>query len=211
MKRLVFRLWGRSIIWLTGWKVVGIKEPLPIKSVVVAAPHTSNFDFLLARSAFEILDMPVRFTIKKEWMGFPLGWLLKALGAIAIDKSVRQGEKKGSSVESMAALFSEYEKLAILVTPEGTRSLRTEWRTGFYHVAKSAGVPLVLGYLDYKKKEAGIGKIFLPGDNFESDMKEIMAFYEGISARFPAKFSTDIRYSAKTLPGEDSGMLTDQT
>lgn len=194
MKNLIFRIWGKSILRLWGWKVKAVQAELPQKCVVVAAPHTSNFDFLIARSAFEILEMPVRFTIKKEWMGFPLGWLLRALGAIAIDKSVRNGEKKGSSVEAMAALFDSHEKLAILVTPEGTRSLRTEWRTGFYHVARQAGVPLVLGYLDYKKKEAGIGKIFFPGNDMEADMAMIMKFYSGVRARFPENFSTDIRY-----------------
>jgi 1-acyl-sn-glycerol-3-phosphate acyltransferase len=194
MKNLIFRIWGKCILHFWGWKVKAVQEELPKRCVVVAAPHTSNFDFLIARSAFEILEMPVRFTIKKEWMGFPLGWLLRALGAIAIDRSVRPGEKKGSSVEAMAALFETNEKLAILITPEGSRSLRTEWRTGFYHVARLAGVPLVLGYLDYGKKEAGIGKILFPGDDFESDMASIMEFYSGIQARFPDKFSTDIRY-----------------
>ena len=195
MKNLVFRIWGKSILRLWGWKVKAVQEELPERCVVVAAPHTSNFDFLIARSAFEILEMPVRFTIKKEWMGFPLGWLLRALGAIAIDRSVRAGEKKGSSVGAMAALFDSKEKLAILITPEGSRSLRTEWKTGFYHVARLAGVPLVLGYLDYEKKEAGIGKIIFPGDDFESDMALIMEFYSGIRAKFPEQFSTDLRYT----------------
>jgi 1-acyl-sn-glycerol-3-phosphate acyltransferase len=200
MKKLIFRIWGKCILGLTGWKVVGPEGELPKQCVVVAAPHTSNFDFLIARSAFEILEMPVRFTIKKEWMGFPLGWLFRALGAIAIDKSVRIGKKKGSSVEAMASLFESHEKLAILVTPEGTRSLRTEWRTGFYHVARLAGVPLVLGYLDYEKKEAGIGKIINPGEDMDSDMAEIMKFYAGVKARFPEKFSVDLRYFKPTLP-----------
>jgi hypothetical protein len=97
----------------------------------------------------------------------------------------------------MANLFREHEKLAVLVTPEGSRSLRTEWKTGFYHVARLASVPMVLGYLDYQKKEAGIGKIIYPGEDMEKDMKEIMEFYKGINARFPEKFSTDLRYSKK--------------
>lgn len=196
MIRLIFKLWGHCILLFTGWKVVrNGYDQLPEKCVVVAAPHTSNYDFWIARSAFEKLEMPVRFTIKKEWMGFPLGWLFRALGAIGIDPAVRSGEKKGSGVESMAALFEKNGKLAILVTPEGTRSKRTEWRTGFYHVAKLAKVPLVLGYMDYEKKEAGIGKILSPGEDMEADMKEIMNFYKGVKPRFPEKFSVDLRYS----------------
>lgn len=196
MQGLIFRIWGKSIIFFSGWKVVWKDlRPVPEKCVVVAAPHTSNFDFVIARAAFEVLGIPVRFTIKKEWMGFPQGWLLGSLGAIAIDREPKNASGRVSNVEAMAALFSANEKLAILVTPEGTRSLRTEWKTGFYFVAKSAGVPLVLGYLDYKKKEAGIGKILFPGDDMEADMREIMAFYAGVSARFPEKFATDLRYS----------------
>jgi len=196
MLGFIFKIWGKSIIFFSGWKVVwkGL-GPLPEKCVVVAAPHTSNFDFVIARAAFEVLGMPVRFTIKREWMGFPLGWLLRSLGAIAIDREPKKESGRISNVEAMAALFSANEKLAILVTPEGTRSLRTEWKTGFYYVAKTAGVPLVLGYLDYKKKEAGIGKILFPGDDMEADLREIMAFYAGVSARFPEKFSIDLRYS----------------
>jgi 1-acyl-sn-glycerol-3-phosphate acyltransferase len=185
-------------MYLSGWKVVrNGHEVLPEKCVVVAAPHTSNFDFPIARSAFEILRMPVRFTIKKEWLGFPLGWLMRSLGAIGIDRNPEGGENKFSQVEAMANLFREHEKLAVLVTPEGSRSLRTEWKTGFYHVARLASVPMVLGYLDYQKKEAGIGKIIYPGEDMEKDMKEIMEFYKGINARFPEKFSTDLRYSKK--------------
>lgn len=191
----IFNFWGRSILFFSGWKVVrNGHDILPEKCVVVAAPHTSNFDFPIARSAFEILKMPVRFTIKKEWMGFPLGWLMRSLGAIPIDREPKEGRDRISQVEAMAKLFEGKEKLAVLVTPEGTRSLRKEWKTGFYHVAKQAGVPLVLGYLDYLNKEAGIGKILYPGDDFESDMQEIMRFYAGIHARYPKNFSVDLRY-----------------
>jgi 1-acyl-sn-glycerol-3-phosphate acyltransferase len=198
MAAWIFSIWGRCIMYLSGWKVVrNGHEVLPEKCVVVAAPHTSNFDFPIARSAFEILRMPVRFTIKKEWLGFPLGWLMRSLGAIGIDRNPEGGENKFSQVEAMANLFREHEKLAVLVTPEGSRSLRTEWKTGFYHVARLASVPMVLGYLDYQKKEAGIGKIIYPGEDMEKDMKEIMEFYKGINARFPEKFSTDLRYSKK--------------
>jgi 1-acyl-sn-glycerol-3-phosphate acyltransferase len=195
MLSLVFSITGRAILFISGWKVVknGI-DTIPEKCVVVAAPHTSNWDFPIARSAFEILKMPVRFTIKKEWMGFPMGWLMRELGAIGIDRNRTKGETSKSQVEAMADLFSRYPKLAILITPEGTRSKRTEWKTGFYHVARIAGVPLVLGYMDYKKKETGIGKIIHPGENMDADLKEIMEFYQQIHARFPDKFSVDTRY-----------------
>ena len=82
-----------------------------------------------------------------------------------------------------------------MVTPEGTRSLRTKWKTGFYHTAAGAGVPIALGYLDYKNKEAGVGKIIYPSGDMKRDMKEIMDFYKNIPAKFPEKFSVDTEFA----------------
>lgn len=91
-------------------------------------------------------------------------------------------------------IYLEHEVLSVAVTPEGTRALRTEWKTGFWHTAKLAGVPICLGYLDYKKKEAGVGKTIWPSDDLEKDMREIMAFYKTITPCHPELFSLDKRY-----------------
>lgn len=87
----------------------------------------------------------------------------------------------------------------MLITPEGTRSRQTTWKTGFYHVAKTAGVPIALGYLDYQEKVAGIGKILWPGEDMETDMKTIMAFYQDKHPKFPEKFAIDDRYQPDSL------------
>jgi len=195
MKNLIFRISGRFIIWILGWKVEQSLKAEFQRCVVVAAPHTSNLDFILARATFEVMNIPVRFTIKEEWTRGFFGKLLVALGAIGIDRRPKSVQDQPISyVDAMANLFLENENLAVLITPEGTRSRSEHWRTGFYYVAKKAGVPIVLGFLDYKNKVSGIGKVIWPSEDMEADMRIIMDFYRNIHARFPEKFSVDVRY-----------------
>jgi 1-acyl-sn-glycerol-3-phosphate acyltransferase len=97
--------------------------------------------------------------------------------------------------QAMINLFDDDKDLVVLVTPEGTRSLRTKWKTGFYHVAVGANVPIGLGYLDYKNKKAGVGKLVYPSGDMHKDMKEIMDFYKNIPAKHPELFSIDTDYA----------------
>jgi 1-acyl-sn-glycerol-3-phosphate acyltransferase len=177
------RLLSKLIFWLSGWKIVG-KNPKELKKfVMVAAPHTSNWDFVYARAAYYLMDIRLKYTIKKELFFFPLGLFLKAVGGIAIDRS----KKKGNMVKQMAAYFNEWDELALLVTPEGTRSYAKEWKKGFYFIALEAKVPIVLGYLDYAKKEAGVGPTIHPSGDIEADLITIKNFYKTITPRFPEK------------------------
>jgi 1-acyl-sn-glycerol-3-phosphate acyltransferase len=188
---------AQTIFKIAGWKFVPNPDPAVNRSVMIAAPHTSNWDLLYALAAFKLMNLPVRFTIKKEWMIFPVGPFLAYFGAIPIDRSPKvPGQPRKSMVEAMAEIFAGKSKISVMVTPEGTRSLRTEWKTGFYYVAKEAGVPIALGYLDYAKKEAGVGPLVYPSDNMEADMRKIMDFYAPIPGKFPEKFSVDVRYHA---------------
>ena len=184
MGKLLARLW----FWITGWKVVGSYPANVPKCVMIAAPHTSNWDLVYARAAFFVLEVPVRYTIKKEMMKFaPLGWLLKKLGAIPIERNKERARRLGQSsmVQSMIDLFDQHDELVILVTPEGTRKFVPKWRTGFYYTAVQAGVPIVLGYLDYKKKHAGIGPTIYPSGNIQEDMYKILNFYAGLTPKYP--------------------------
>ncbi len=175
----------------TGWTVDSNLPPEIKKCIIIAAPHTSNWDFWYTMASFAIYRMKIRFTVKKEWMQFPFSLLMKPLGGIAIDRTPRKDESdRKSFVEAMIDLFRENEELIILITPEGTRSHRNKWKTGFYHVAQGAGVPICLGYVDYVKKKAGIGKVIYPKD-YVTDMREIMAFYGQITAKFPENFAVD--------------------
>lgn len=164
--------------------------------VMIAAPHTSNWDALYARLALKALGVNVRLTIKDSYMKLPFGPFVRAMGGIGIDRTPKNaGEPRLSMVQVMTDLFKQHPKLVMLVTPEATRAKQEEWKTGFYHVAISAGVPIALAYMDYAKKKTGVGKIVYPTGDYEKDMAEIMDFYAQISAKFPEKFSVDKRYS----------------
>jgi len=182
---LIFKIAG----WSVNWKLPeGVH-----RCVMIAAPHTSNWDFFYARLAFYQLQIPLRFTVKKEWLRFPVGGLMRAMGAIGIDRTPKNpGDERPSMTEAMAQLFTDNDRLVVMVTPEGTRKLRTEWKTGFYYVAVKAGVPVGLGYLDYQKKEAGVGKMVYPSGDRDKDLREIMDFYRPIVGKHPEKFSVDI-------------------
>ena len=179
-----------------GWKLnPNYPEGLD-RCVMVAAPHTSNWDFVFALGVFHILKIPIRFAMKKEMLFFPFNIIFGALGALSIDRSPKdKASPRKSTVEAMAELFEKHQRLCLLIAPEGTRSLRKKWKTGFYYTALKAGVPIALGYVDYQKKEAGIGKKITPTGDLEGDMKEIMAFYKDIKAKYPENFSLDQDYA----------------
>ena len=120
-------------------------------------------------------------------MFFPMNLVLKLFGVIPVDRSKTTGSlsKKNSMVDAMVQLFNDRDELVIMITPEGTRKYAKRWKSGFYHVAKRAGVPIVLGYLDYQKKHAGIGPVVHPGDDMDQDLETIREFYRGVKGKFP--------------------------
>ncbi|WP_087543933.1 1-acyl-sn-glycerol-3-phosphate acyltransferase [Acinetobacter sp. WCHA29] len=180
---------------LMGWELDNHWDLNVDQCVMIAAPHTSNWDALYARLALKALGVNVRLTIKDSYMKFPFGPFVRAMGGIGIDRSVKQeGQARPSMVQLMSDLFKTHPKLVMLVTPEGTRAKQEQWKTGFYHVATNAGVPIALAYMDYAKKKTGVGKIVYPTGDYEKDMVEIMSFYADINAKFPEKFSVDQRY-----------------
>ena len=180
---------------LMGWETDNQWPQGLEQCVMIAAPHTSNWDAVYARLALKVLGVNVRITIKDSYMKFPLGPFVRAMGGIGIDRSPKkEGQARASMVQLMADLFKEHPHLVMLVTPEGTRAKQENWKTGFYHIAMTAGVPIALAYMDYKKKRAGVGKIIHPTGNYEQDMQEIMQFYANIEPKFPENFSVDVRY-----------------
>ena len=178
-----------------GWKANPVFPKEATKCVLMAAPHTTNWDTFYLKMGMWVLDIPMKFTVKDDWTKFPLGLFMKPLGAMGIDRSPKKGVARASYVDQMVEIIKSKEKIAMVVAVEGSRSLRKKWKMGFYHTALKAEVPLCFGYLDYKKKEAGIGGVIYPTGNIAEDMKEINKFYEKIHAKFPEKFSLDERYS----------------
>jgi len=183
----------KLIFKMLGWKVNYSYPPEAKRCVLIAAPHTTNWDGFYLRLGMWLLDIPMKFTIKDDWTKFPLGGLVKALGGMGIDRS-GNSKQKVSYVDQMVKLIQDNESIAMVVAAEGTRSLRKRWKMGFYHTAMKAEVPLCFGYLDYDKKEAGIGGMLVPTGDIEADMKVINNFYKDIKGKYPEKFSLDERY-----------------
>ena len=171
-----------------GWKIQGKLPPDIKKGVLIAAPHTSNWDYIYALGACNKLKVPIKLLIKKVWVEvFLIGSLIKGAGGIGVDRS-----QKLNLVDSLADLLSTGDDIMMMIPPEGTRKLVKQWKTGFYYVALKAKVPIVLSFLDYKNKIAGIGPHFMPTGNFEKDMQILKDFYKDKSAKFPEKFCLDI-------------------
>lgn len=184
-QRFMWRFISRILFFVSGWKVEGDYPEEVKKAVLIAAPHTSNWDFIFSRAGLFLMNAPVKFLIKKEWVEGPAGFLLKKLGAIPVDRSATG--RTTSFVDEISNLFPKYDKLAVMIAPEGTRKRVTRWRSGFYHIALKANVPILFGYLDYKKKNAGVGGVFYPTGNFEEDLEKIKDFYKTVTAKYPDK------------------------
>lgn len=181
----IWKSFGKFTLKVLGWKVVGNIPENINKCVIAVAPHTCIDDFILGRLAYCSIDKPVKFLIKKEFFDNPfLRPLLKKLGGIPVDRS-----RSNNTVNQVAALFKQYETLNIVLTPEGTRKLVNSWKRGFYYIAVKAHVPIVMGFLDYKKKELGFGPIFYPSGNYDEDWKIMEKFYRGITAKYPELYN----------------------
>ena len=178
--RRAIALW---LYGLAGWKVEGT-APEQDKMVIIAAPHTSNWDLPF------MLGVAYKFRIRINWMGKdslfkpPFGWLMKALGGIPIDRS-----KANNVVTQMVDIYDKADQLAVAIPPEGTRSKVRVWKTGFYNIAHGAGVPIAFGFLDYDRKVGGIGGVFTTTGDYDKDIEEIKAFYAEIIAKHEAKYN----------------------
>jgi 1-acyl-sn-glycerol-3-phosphate acyltransferase len=180
----LIRWLAQQLFNLLGWKIVGELPPGLHKAVLVMAPHTSNWDFFYGMTTVLIKRVPAKFAIKKEAMFFPLGYILKKIGAIPIDRQRKKVEST-TQVDKLIHIVRNHQKLMLIIAPEGTRKYTPRWRTGFYHIAIKARIPLILGYLDYAKKHAGIGPVFYPTGHMEQDIQAIQSFYMDKTAKFP--------------------------
>jgi len=177
--------WGNSIArWLmrlTGWRI-HVLPPHTTRYVVIGAPHTSNWDFLLALALIYFENLPIRIMGKDTLFRWPLGIFMRAIGAIPVNRRERT-----SMVDQIAARFEQEQSLIIGIAPEGTRSNANHWRSGFYYIALKAKVPIVMAYLDYGNKVVGIGPSIKPTGDIDADFDKIRDFYSGIKGKFPQK------------------------
>lgn len=175
---------ARWWLGLTNWKVVG-EVPKDLKRfVVIGAPHTSNWDLYGAVFGAMALDFQGKWLGKKQLFRFPFGGLMRWLGGIPVDRS-----KSTNMVDFAANLLKESDDLGLIIPPEGTRSRAAKWKTGFYYIAHQAGVPILCGIMDYKKKEVGIARIFTPTGDIHEDIKAIREIYKDVEGRYPENTS----------------------
>ena len=170
---------GNSVLRMFNWKTEGEIPNLP-KFVVVGAPHTSNWDFVYAMAYIFSTDLKAYWMGKHTLFKQPYGGFMRKLGGISIDRRAPRG-----TVEQMVDIFNAHDKLVLLIPPEGTRKKVEAWKTGFYHIAHGANVPIVLAYLDYKRKVVGIGSTLTPSGDVAADMERIQTFYRDIPGKYP--------------------------
>jgi 1-acyl-sn-glycerol-3-phosphate acyltransferase len=182
----LLRGFSLAFLQLTGWKVEGALPPQAAKSVFIAAPHTSNWDLPYT------LMVAFALRLNPYWMGKhtlfkgPFGPVMRWLGGIAVNR-----EQSNNLVAASAQAIRDADgPLQLIVPPEGTRSKTRYWKTGFYYIAQTAGVPIVMAYMDYSTKRSGLGPLFQPTGNVDADMAAIKAFYAPFKGKNADQFES---------------------
>ncbi len=169
----ILRAFSLAFLKLTGWTITGSLPPTASKCVLIAAPHTSNWDLPYTLMVGFALELNVYWMGKHTIFKPPFGTVMRWLGGIAVNR-----EQSNNLVEASAQAITDADgPVQLVVPPEGTRSKTRYWKTGFYYIALTAKVPIVLAYMDYATKHSGLGQVFEPTGDVESDMKAIQAFY----------------------------------
>jgi 1-acyl-sn-glycerol-3-phosphate acyltransferase len=177
---------SRLILKLLGWKTIGGVVPEK-KCIIIAAPHTSAWDFIICWLFYTSVGGKAMVLIKKEFFFWPVGYFLKAMGGLPIDRS-----RGANVIKQVVKEFETKDSMHLAITPEGTRKKTTKWKRGFHTIAKLANVPVYAGYSDFEKKEVGIDiRIELTND-INADIKNLRKWYrdKGVVAKFPENFST---------------------
>ena len=164
---------------MRGWKAVG-EVPEPRRFIIIAAPHTSNWDFVYFLGAADALNLKLSFMGKASLFRWPFARLMKDLGGVPIDRS-----QSRDTVQAMADEFARRDEFMLTIAPEGTRGKAGGWKTGFYNIALKAGVPMVQGFMDYKRKVVGLGPAMMPSGDYEKDLAALAAFYAQVTPKHP--------------------------
>jgi 1-acyl-sn-glycerol-3-phosphate acyltransferase len=174
------RKFSGFLLRLFGWEIDKTSPEGIDKCVICMGPHTSNYDFIIGRLAFMQYGVKGSFLIKKELFFPPLGWILKAMGGIPVDRN-----KNNNFTDQAVSHFTNNETMFMVFTPEGTRSYNPKWKKGFYYIAQKANVPIYIGYIDYKNKKGGFLEIFHPTGDVDEDIYYIKSKLSQFEGRFP--------------------------
>jgi 1-acyl-sn-glycerol-3-phosphate acyltransferase len=186
---LLSRLVRKFLVWIyhrNGWKAVG-EVPKERRFVLIAAPHTSNWDFLYFVGLTEDLGIMPHFMGKKSLFRWPVRKFMFDMGGVAVDRASKQ-----NYVEQMIDEFEKRDEFMLTIAPEGTRGKVKAWKTGFYHIAMGAKVPIVIGMMDYSRKTGGLGPAIWPTGDYAADMAQIKKQYDGVIPRHPDRIVKDI-------------------
>ena len=175
------------ILDLLGWEING-EFPDIKKSVVIFAPHTSYWDGFYGKLFLMQFDINYKFLSKKEFFKFPLKYFFNAFGSIPVYKNKEY-------IIQIAQLFDNKKELHIVLSPEGKLAKTTHWKKGFYYMAEKANVPIVVGYIDYKKKELGVKEVITDIGNMNETINKISVMYKNVNAKYPENFATDKRFN----------------
>ncbi len=170
---------------LLGWKE-HVTVPHHDKCIICVAPHTSNWDFIIAQLYYRAIGRRAGFLMKKEWFFWPLGPIFRRMGGVPVERS-----RHTSMTDLLAERLRTVSHLELAVTPEGTRSRVTTWKRGFYYIAQKAALPIMLYAIDYEHKTIVCTKTILPSGNIETDMREIMDYYRPYKGLHPEKFAVE--------------------
>ena len=194
----MLKIISRLILLVKGWTYnVDALKTLD-KCVLIVAQHTSAWNMAIGKAIFVLAKVPAKIAIKKEAFFWPLNWFLRYLGGFPIDRTPKDGTKQRLSlVDALVNSVKKEKKICLVITPEGSRGKRKQWKTGFYHIAVKANVPIALGYLDFDVKEGIVDKIFYPTGDIDKDMREIMDYYKDKThlGKYPNRCVTDERWS----------------
>ncbi len=183
----VLRAFSIAFMKLKGWKVEGSLPPDGQKSVLIAAPHTSNWDLPYTLMTAFILGLNVYWMGKAEIFKPPFRGVMMWLGGIPVDRD-KANNLVAASIDALNAADGP---LQLIVPPEGTRSNTRFWKTGFYYIALGAKVPIVMAYMDYDRRRSGLGPVFVPTGEIEADMIKIKAFYAPIKGKHANRFEAE--------------------
>lgn len=176
---------SKLILRIAGWHVEVTVPDYP-KCIICVAPHTSNWDFILGKLAYASIGRKAGFLMKESWFFWPLGCMFRAIGGIPVPR------RRGSALSAeIIDRFRHSHRMALAITPEGTRSRTAQWRSGFLHIAIEAEVPVVLGVIDYRDKQISLTREFRPTGDIDLDMRAIKEYYRPFHGKYPEKFTTD--------------------